>query len=244
MRRLLLITLITCAPALAHARRVVVTEREAPGASVPGGAASSMAADPYRTPGRRTPARRLDLDTASLRRALTRAQPELERCLAEAGVRSGTVRARITRDAAMRITPRSRPRSDAAEACMDLAARRHLTPLLGTPVRRAVTASIRVRAPSAPPPPPAGDERELRDRLSSADGALRSCLGDAAPGVPGTVTLRVVAHRDGSMALESAALPTGVPAGPMLVCLQSEVARLRVSPGGERSTSHELLLGR
>jgi hypothetical protein len=114
------------------------------------------------------------------------------------------------------------------------------------PTYRAVSASIRVRAPSAPPrpAPPPGDERELHDRLASADGALRRCLGDAAPGVPGTVTLRVVAHRDGSMALEGAALPTGVPAGPMLVCLGAEVARLRVSPGGERSTSHELTLGR
>jgi hypothetical protein len=30
----------------------------------------------------------------------------------------------------------------------------------------------------------------------------------------------------------------------MLVCLQSEVAHLRVSPGGERSVSHDLTLGR
>lgn len=190
------------------------------------------------------------LTNADVRAALERARPELMQCLDTEALRGGSVRARITRDAALRITPRSRPRSTGAEACMDLAARRHLTPLLSRFIRRGVSGTIRLGGgvvgppPPPPPPPPTGDARELRDRLDVAQGSLRRCLDEAYPGMTGTVTLRVVAHRDGSMVLEGASLPPGVPAGPMLVCLQNEVAHLRVSAGGERATSYELRLGR
>lgn len=191
-------------------------------------------------------------DDAELRAALERARPEMQACIDAVMVRGGaTVRARISRDAALRLTIRARPRRDAAvEGCIDTAARRHVTPLLGRPLRRALSASIRlgatsVRPPDPPPPrPPAGDAREVHDALDAWSGSLRRCLDAASPGLTGTVTLRVVAHRDGSMVLESASLPPGVPAGPMLVCLQNEVAHVRVSEGGERSVSHDLTLGR
>lgn len=185
-----------------------------------------------------------------LRAALERARPEMQACLDTSGLRGGTVRARISRDAALRFTIRSRPRDAEAEGCVETAARRHVTPLLSRPIARALSASVRLgstgpRPPLPPPPPPGGgDDREIHERLNASSGTLRRCLDEAFPGMTGTVTLRVVAHRDGSMVLEGASLPPGVPAGPMLVCLQNEVLHLRVSAGSERSVTHDLSLGR
>jgi hypothetical protein len=188
---------------------------------------------------------------SELRAALERARPEMQACIDTSGLRSGTVRARISRDAALRLTIRSRPRDAAAEACVETAARRHVTALLSRPIARALSASVRLgsagpRPPVVPPPPPpvGADDREIHERLNASSGTLRRCLDEAFPGMTGTVSLRVVAHRDGSMVLEGASLPPGVPAGPMLVCLQNEVLHLRVSAGGERSVTHDLFLGR
>lgn len=242
MRPLFLLVLSLLAPSVALADRPAEMESRA-GVVAPGGGAGVAR---MRVP----PEPPSPLTTDELRAALERARPELQACLAAEGLRGGTLRARITRDASLRLTPRSRPRSDAAEACMDTAARRHVTPLLGRWIRRTVSASIRmgrggtVRPPDPPPPPATTDAREVHDRLSASEGSLRRCLDDAYPGMAGTVTLRVVAHRDGSMALEGVSLPTGVPAGPMLVCLQNEVAHLRVTAGGERAVSHDVHLGR
>lgn len=187
--------------------------------------------------------------TNDLRAALERARPEMQACLDAAGLRGGTVRARISRDAALRLTIRSRPRDGAAEACVEIAAQRHVTPLLARPISRALSASIRLGSrprPPVSPPPPSGDggDREVHSRIDASSGLLRRCLDDAFPGLTGAVTLGVVAHRDGSMVLESASLPPGVPAGPMLVCLQNEVLHLRVSAGSERRVTHALTLGR
>lgn len=186
-----------------------------------------------------------------LRLALERARVEMQACADGEALRGANVTARISRDAALRLTVRGRPRNAAAETCIDTAARRHVTPLLSRPIARAVSATVRLggsgpRPPAPPPPrPPVGaDEREIHDRLDASSGSLRRCLDEAYPGMTGTVTLRVAAHRDGTMTLEGASLPTGVPAGPMLVCLQGEVSRLHVTAGTERSATHALHLGR
>jgi|GEM_PF-3046777 len=186
-----------------------------------------------------------------LRLALERARLEMQACADGAGLRGANITARISRDAALRLTVRGRPRDTGAEMCIDTAARRHVTPLLSRPITRALSATVRLgasgpRPPSPPPPrPPVGvDEREIHDRIDASSGSLRRCLDEAYPGLTGTVTLRVAAHRDGTMTLESASLPPGVAAGPMLVCLQSEVSRLHVTAGAERRATHDLHLGR
>lgn len=200
---------------------------------------------------RRRPGPVPGLTRDELRLALERARAEMQACADGEALRGASVTARISRDAALRLTVRGRPRNTAAEACIDTAARRHVTPLLSRPITRTVSASVRLgrsgpRPPSPPPPhPPLGaDEREIHDRLDASSGSLRRCLDEAYPGMTGTVTLRVAAHRDGTMTLEGASLPTGIPAGPMLVCLQGEVCRLHVTAGAERSATHALHLGR
>ena len=85
----------------------------------------------------------------------------------------------------------------------------------------------------------------MHQRLDIATSALLRCLADAAPGVVGTVTLRVHARPDGSLVLEGVSMPPGVTAGPALVCMGDVVSRIRVpAGGGDRDVSHPIALGR
>ncbi len=253
----LLAAVLLAAPIAARARVVQADEAPSSGGGAGMGASSSRAPAGGRVAGgyaarvRMPPPERIPpLTRAELLRTLERARREMQTCADDAGLRGANVTARITRDGALRMTVRGRPRDAGAEACIDLVARRHVTPLMSRyRIARSVSASIRLgsgpRPPAPPPRPPASvDERELHDRIDASSGTLRRCLDEAYPGMTGTVTLRVAAHRDGTMTLEGASLPPGVPAGPMLVCLQGEVARLRVTAGSERSVTHDLHLGR
>ena len=195
------------------------------------------------------------LTSAMLEDSLRAAQPEMEACGGASGVPRGSVRARVSRDGALTLRVRIRPADAAIERCLDTAARRHLVALLSSHgVARAVRATVRFGRggtgpprppPPLPPPPGPVDEAIVHQRLDIATSALRRCLADAAPGVVGTVTLRVHARSDGFLVLEGVSMPPGVTAGPALVCMGDVVGRVRVpAGGGERDVSHPMTLGR
>jgi hypothetical protein len=197
------------------------------------------------------------LDLPTFRAAVQRTAPALEQCLVAAGL-TGTMRvtARVELSHAMAFDIVAPRRDPGATQCAELELRRALTQIAAQvithPVHTTITVRHRaVRAPRVPhPPPPAhGDlaafEAPVHAAMENDRFAMLQCLSAAAPGVVGQASLRLTLAPDGSLALASASLPTGVPAGPALPCLSARVSQLRFSPAPPRAMTitHTFPLG-
>ena len=206
------------------------------------------------------PPRPIPLTQPELQAALENARPDVRLCLEQNGIgRRASVTVRVRIDAQHRLTVRVRgaPRSAALEACADLAARRFTQPLQGRYVARAVSAQIREGQggvgippppphPPPPPPPPGGrwDESAVHATLDAMRASFVECVSDLAPGTPGTMTLRVSVHVNGTMTLMGVDLPSGVRGPGSLPCLAGRVGVLHVpAPPSEVTVVHRLQLG-
>jgi hypothetical protein len=260
--RLALALLVSLAPLAARAQeaddRVAASEMEAPAgqavatrAAVGGGGAGLV------------PPRIVAVPPPQLQRlldqALAAARPEVRQCLEQrfAGRRaSARARVRIDRARRMTISITVRPSDAAAEACVDLAVRRHVQTVQAQPVSivRPVTGTLRVSIgdatippmpppipPPMPNPRPGYDESQVHAALDAHRAELLSCAPQIARGMPGTMTLRVSVRPDGSMTLIGVDMPPGASPGSALPCLANRVAYLRViGPPGERTVAHSL----
>ncbi|WP_236516561.1 hypothetical protein [Sandaracinus amylolyticus] len=208
------------------------------------------------------PARRVmppahDMD---LQAALDGAEPEVRRCIEESmpGMRvSLRARVRVSLRRGVTISQTMRPRSAQAEACVDLAIRRWVQPLLSRPMPSPLSGTLRVAIggvvipppppppPPLPPPPGRYDEGQVHAALDAMRASLIECVPDLSPGIAGRMTLRVSVRPDGSLTLMGVQLPSGVRGGGSLSCLASRVTWLRVPPPpGERLVVHHVDLGR
>lgn len=89
---------------------------------------------------------------AELEGVLESARPELEACIGDAAVRALVVRARVSRNAALGLRVRARPRAPEVEACADTVVRRYLVALLEQRIPRPISATLRVRPPAPASP--------------------------------------------------------------------------------------------
>ena len=197
------------------------------------------------------------LQSTELRVALQATSEQLDQCLVTSGL-TGTMRvtARVALSHALGLDITA-PRHDVvATQCAELVLRRALTTIAARPLTRPLHATLVVRHRAVRPPPVPRPALPASGELTAFEGpvhaaiegdraAMISCLSGAAPGVVGDASLRVTLAPDGSLALASASLPTGVPAGPALPCLSSRIAQLRFSPAPPRAMtiSHTLPLG-
>jgi hypothetical protein len=262
MPRFLCLALVLTAlsPTVALAHRVAPGQTTARGGAAPRGDVDDLLADETRTSSGRARIARVPvpaITSVDVRLALQGTRPELERCLADAGL-TGSLRvtARIAVSHSLSVSIVA-PRHDAGVSqCAELVVRRALTQLAAEPLARAVSSSLTVRRraprpPRVPPPapPPTGDlaafEGPVHAAIEHDRAAMLSCLSGAAPGVVGDASLRLTLLPDGSLSLTSASLPTGVPAGPALPCMSARVSQMRFSPAPPRAMTieHTLPLG-
>lgn len=258
----LLVSLLFCAPAAAQQSEDYVLATEPAGGVAADEAAPTARAVEAIAPGggaraRRVPPRPFPLTQAELQAALENARPDVRLCLEQHGIgrRAGvTVRVRIDAQHRLMVRVRGAPRSAGLEACADLAARRFTQPLQGRYIVRAVSAQIREGQggvgfpppPPPPPPPPGGrwDESVVHATLDAMRASFVECVSDLAPGTPGTMTMRVSVHVNGTMTLMGVDLPSGVRGPGSLPCLAGRVRVLHVpAPPSEVTVVHRLQLG-
>ena len=185
-----------------------------------------------------------------VRAALDRAQGAISACLtAAAYVGSVRVAAQVETSRSILVTVTPRPLNEGVRACAELAAQSELANLASGEPRRTIRGSITVRRrdPAAPAPRGGADPRAqaVHRRLNQDRVGLRTCVTSAAPGAVGRATLHVTLQPDGSLALSTADLPTGVPAGPTLACLSGRIGSLHLAPaaGDPLPVAHVIRLG-